>query len=74
MMSALQAAGIGHEVYYPVPLHLQECFAGGGGRRGDHPVAEAAADHVLSVPIYPELAPKQIEYVAGVISRCAGRG
>jgi len=65
----LKENGIGTNIYYPLCLHLQECFKYLGYKEGDFPVAEDASEHVLAIPMYPELSEDKQEYVVQKIAK-----
>ena len=68
----LKSRGIGHSIYYPLPLHLQPCFAYLGYSEGAFPESERAAKEVLSLPIYPELREAQLDTVVSAVREFYG--
>jgi dTDP-4-amino-4,6-dideoxygalactose transaminase len=73
VLAALQAAGIGAGIHYPLPIHLQGAFAWMGHRAGDFPVAEAVAAQILSLPLFPEITAAQQEHVVAELRRALSR-
>jgi dTDP-4-amino-4,6-dideoxygalactose transaminase len=67
LLAALRARGIGAALHYPVPIHLQEAYRDRRAVAGAHPVTERAAARLLSLPMYPELTPDQVERVATAV-------
>lgn len=65
----LEEQGISTGLHYPIPLHLQEAYSELGYKKGDFPIAEASAEEILSLPMFPELTEEQIEYVAHCIRK-----
>ena len=68
----LSEKGIATGLHYPLPLHLQKAYAHLGYKKGDFPVAEHAAERLLSLPMYPELTAEQIDYVCSSIKEFVG--
>jgi dTDP-4-amino-4,6-dideoxygalactose transaminase len=64
----LKEKGVGTEVYYPLPMHLQNCYRDLGHQKGSFPLSERAAEEVMSLPIYPELTESQQSYVVEMIA------
>jgi dTDP-4-amino-4,6-dideoxygalactose transaminase len=69
----LREQGVGTDIYYPQPLHLQACFRDWGGRPGDFPESERAAGETLALPMYPELTAEMQQYVVDQVARLYGR-
>jgi dTDP-4-amino-4,6-dideoxygalactose transaminase len=72
LQAYLKAKGIGQCIYYPLPLHLQPCFAYLEYREGEFPESERASKEVLSLPIYPELTEGQLDEVVGAVREFYG--
>jgi dTDP-4-amino-4,6-dideoxygalactose transaminase len=68
LIAHLKENGVGTEIYYPLPLHLQACFADLGFKKGDFPVSEKASDSSIAIPVHPELTEADQQYVVEMIA------
>ena len=71
LLQRLQEAGVGSAVHYPIPIHQQPIIQKMGFGEGSFPVAEAASQHVLSLPVHPQLGPEDVVYIAATVNRLA---
>lgn len=72
LQNYLLKKGIKAQIHYPVPIHLQKCYEYLGYKKGDYPVAERLAKSILSLPIYPELREKEVNYIAQTVNNFYG--
>jgi dTDP-4-amino-4,6-dideoxygalactose transaminase len=70
--AALEARGVQSAVHYPMPLHLQQAYAALGYKRGSFPHAEHACEHVIGLPLFPEIKMEQVEYAAKTLAEIVG--
>jgi len=74
LVKALETAGIGALIHYPIPPHLQEAYADLGQPKGTFPLSETLAETVLSLPMGPHLTPETVDQVAAVVRRTLAGG
>ncbi|MFQ5464405.1 MAG: DegT/DnrJ/EryC1/StrS family aminotransferase [Thermodesulfobacteriota bacterium] len=72
LAAGLEEAGVGVNIHYPVPIHLQKCYAHLGHRSGDFPLAERASAEELSLPLWPEMDDETVSFVAGKVTELLG--
>jgi dTDP-4-amino-4,6-dideoxygalactose transaminase len=73
LQQSLDEANIGHGIHYPVPIHLQPAYADLGYARGDFPVAEALAERIMSLPMFPEITDEELERVGLACQKARSR-
>ena len=68
LIAHLKAKKVGTEIYYPLPLHMQQCFASLGQKEGSLPHSERAARETFAIPVFPELSTAEVDYVIEAIA------